>query len=246
MKKALKDLREFKIVLTDGTSGGITDFLFDEKLWFVRYIEADFGSFLSSNRVLIPKSFLGSPDWTNEEFRISLKKEDLEKMPPLEKHKPVSRQYEEVLAEHFDMSPYWSGSYAGLTGMYYPPRPVKVPIKDVKEEDMDSVLRSFSEIQGYHIHALDDKIGHIEDLIVDEQEWQIVYAVIDTSNWLPWSKQVLVAIDLISKISYLKEEAKINLYTVAIKNSPSYDPSVNIDEELEQKLYDFFSRSLLK
>ncbi|MFO7615411.1 MAG: hypothetical protein R6W71_12315 [Bacteroidales bacterium] len=51
-------------------------------------------------------------------------------------------------------------------GMYYPPRPVRVPYFIAEEKEVESMLRSFNEMENYFIHALDDRFGHVEDLIV--------------------------------------------------------------------------------
>ncbi len=46
-------------------------------------------------------------------------------------------------------------------------------------------------IQGFHVHATDGHIGHVDDFLIDESSWQIRYLVVDTSNWL--GKWVAVA-----------------------------------------------------
>ena len=49
-------------------------------------------------------------------------------------------------------------------------------------EDDDPKLRSCNEEMGYHIHARDGDIGHVQGLLVDERTWAILYLVVDTSK----------------------------------------------------------------
>ncbi|MFZ3177602.1 MAG: PRC-barrel domain-containing protein, partial [Methylovirgula sp.] len=45
---------------------------------------------------------------------------------------------------------------------------------------------------GYHIHASDGEIGHVEDFLVADADWSIRYLVVDTKNW--WlGKKVLIS-----------------------------------------------------
>ena len=47
-------------------------------------------------------------------------------------------------------------------------------------------------VTGYHIHASDGEIGHVEDFLVEDADWSIHYLVVDTTNWWP-GKKVLIS-----------------------------------------------------
>lgn len=246
MKQSLETLTSFTIQTTDGLKGHIKDFLFDEKQWIIRYLEADFGTFFQSRKVLIPRVFLKNPQWQEKHFPVDLATSEIDKCPHLEEHLPVSRKYEQALYRHYNLPVYWSGSYFGPVGKLKPPEPGKPPEKTFDEDEPDTILRSFNEINGYTVHALDGRLGHIDDMIIDDAGWQVVYAVIDTSNWLPWSKKVLIAVEWILKISYFDGEVMINLPTETINNAPEYHPTLPLDDNYEKTLYDFFTGSLIK
>lgn len=246
MKRSLDSLNSYTLETTDKTKGKINDFLFDEKQWIVRYLEADFGNLFKSKKVLIPRVFLDTPQWKSNHFPVKLKNSEIDRCPDLDQHLPVSIKYEMELHKHYDIAPYWPAAYMGTAVSYYPPRPITVPSKVVTEEEVDSILRSFHEVKGYHIKAIDGKIGHIEDIIIDDRNWQIVYAIIDTSNWLPWSKKVMIPIDHMEKICYTRREVEIHLKTGAIKDAPEYPHADMISEDYEMGLYDFYSSSLVK
>jgi hypothetical protein len=245
MKRNLKELKGYSLEAKDGIEGKVKDFLFDEERWIIRYLEADLGTLFSSDKVLISKTFLKEPDWRNSIFPVELDKSDLEKSPRLESDLPVSRKYEEKLNKSYKLVNYWEQPYVppvGVGAMGYMARPIKVPTKKIDEKNIDTNLRSFEEVMDYTINAKDGKLGHIENLIIDDEDWQIVYAVVDTKNWLPWSKKVLIAIQWMEEISYVNKEVKINLNTDTIKNAPEYDESKLIDELYEKSYFNYYGQ----
>lgn len=247
MKRSIKEILNYQVETKDLVYGNVADFLFDEKLWFIRYLKVDFGNLFNPEKVLLPKVFLKRPRWKKKQLPAALNISDIDKCPKIENHLPVSRKYEEQLHKHFELKPYWYSAYSVPMGLaFYTPRQIRVPSEDGEFDEEKSILRSFIEIESYQIEAIDGKFGHIEDLIIDDKNWQITYVVVDTSNWLPWSKKVLISVDQLSAISYSKREVKINLYIDKIKSAPAYDPTDLINEDYERGLHDFYSRSLVK
>jgi len=246
MKQVLSKVIGQTVETKDGKTGKVKDFLFDEKSWIIRYLEADFGGLFSSQKVLIPKVFFSAPEWDKGHLMLDLSEAEIEKCPMISEHLPVSRKYEEELYKHYDLQPYWTGAHMGPMTGFYPPRPVSTPDNPIKEDDIDTILRSFKEVEGYHVHAFDGKLGHIHDIVVDDENWQIIYAVIDTKNWQPWSKKVLISVEWMESISYVEREVSVKLNTDTIKNAPEYNPTDDIDMAYEVSLFDYFSKSLIK
>ncbi len=50
----------------------------------------------------------------------------------------------------------------------------------MSERQDDPHLRSTRQVTGYHIHATDGEIGHVEDFIVDDEIWAVRFLV-----WIP-------------------------------------------------------------
>lgn len=105
----------------------------------------------------------------------------------------------------------------------------------------DPHLRSTREVKGYHIHASDGEIGHVEDFIVDDASWVIRYLVVDTKNWLP-SRSVLVSPDWVEKITWEDRQVHVNVTRKIVKDCPPYDPSAPVNREYEIQLYDYYGR----
>lgn len=243
MKHSLKKLKKFSLQATDGEKGKVKNFLFDDETWVIRYLEADLGNFFSEKRVLIPREQLGSPIWDEKHFPVHLTVKEIENSPGLDHDMPVSRQYETRLLEHYQVQPYWPeavAGYAGRESLLGSNYPFSIPRKTGDEEEEATNLRSFSEVNGYYIKATDDHFGHIEDLIIDYDTWQIVFAVVDTKNLTPWSKEVAVPVELLEEISFIDKEVSINLPKEEIKNAPEYDSSKGWTLEYEADVYEFF------
>ena len=76
--------------------------------------------------------------------------------------------------------------YSGIAGS------AREHIADSRRNDDDPHLRSIEAVTGYHIHASDGEIGHVEDFLIEDADWSIRYLVVDTKNWWP-GKKVLIS-----------------------------------------------------
>jgi len=112
----------------------------------------------------------------------------------------------------------------------------------VEPEDGDPHLRSAGEVTGYRLQARDGEIGHVKDFIVDDRAWNIRYMVVDTRNWLPGSRKVLISPDWITSIDWLERKVAVDLNVKEIKESPEYDPSAPVNREYEARLYNFYGQ----
>jgi sporulation protein YlmC with PRC-barrel domain len=254
MKYNMKDLKGYTIATKDGPEGKIKDILFDEDSWVIRYFETDFGSVFNSNRILIPVEIVTDAGSSKSRFfRIDLSRADLERYPKPEHYNFVSRSYEEQLSRFYGTSSYWtsvpitrsdSGTAKdiGSSSSYSVPR----SIRNENESGPESGILNFNDITDYSIQAIDEKLGHIEDLIVDSSDWHISHVVVDTANWLPWGKKVILSINQIQDISYNTKEARVNLKVDTIKNAPEYDSSRAFDDQYEHSLHDYYNRTYVK
>lgn len=237
----------FTLEARDYLMGQAEDFLFDDLQWTVRYLEAKLGHIFKHQKVLIPRQHLGVPQYASEHFPVNLSSEEIKNRPGLDFDSPVSRKYEQELLKHYNLDPYWKHQYMAYTGvvsMFDTTRPVpmRYPEKMVHEEDIDTNIRSFKEVKGYAIHASDDKFGHIDDLIIDDEKWQVLDVVIDTKSFFGWKKQILLPIESIQKISYVKQEVFIDLSKKEIEAAPEFDPAQAVNEAYEKVFYDFYGR----
>ena len=141
----------------------------------------------------------GKPDWSNHTLSVELTRSQVETSPPIETDKPVSRQYEEELSQHYAWPVYWPQYPAVPVGVAPLSKAEAARAVSKSEETLraegiemsgDPHLRSVKEVSGYYIRASDGDIGHLADFIVDTDEWSVRYVVVDTRNWLPGRKRL--------------------------------------------------------
>ena len=83
------------------------------------------------------------------------------------------------------------------------------------------MVHRLSRIRGFHVHATDGPLGHVDDFIIDES-WQLRYLVIDTSNWLG-GKWVAVSPAAVTGIEWAERRVTMGLTRDEIRNSPTLD-----------------------
>jgi hypothetical protein len=236
MLNKAKTLKGYKLDSLDGEFGEVKEFYFDDRHWTVRYLVANTGNWLTGRQVLISPYALVAAIKGEQNIAVDLSKKQIEDSPPLNSHKPVSRQFEDSYYGYYGYPMYWGGPFSW--GVYrYPIRDReqwKKPSKGGKE--WDAHLRSTDDVCGYEIQALDGEIGHVEDFIIDDETWAIRYLVVATRNWWP-GKKVLVSPQWIESVSWSESKVFINLSREVIKQSPEYTEESLITRDYETGLY---------
>ena len=250
MLNALSQLSGSTLTATDGEIGHVKQAYFDDHAWAVRYLVVDTGTWLSGREVLISPYAVRQPVGSGKTIDVSLTRQQVENSPDIDTHKPVSRQHERDYLSYYAYPEYWAGgelwSMSALPLL--PPNlplagseaeiaahAVKVPAEDVH-------LRSSNVVTGYNIQAADHSIGHVKDFIFDDASWAIRYLVIDTRNWWPGGKKVLLATHWIDRIDWAEQTVYTQLTREQVKASPEYDESATVDRDYERRLHDAYGR----
>ena len=240
------DIEGLSLHATDGDIGHMEDFYFDDHNWTVRYLVVNTGNWLLGRRVLISPVVVGDIKINEKKVYVSLSRKKIEESPDIDTNQTVSRLMEQEFYNYYGWPYYWDGSSVWGPGMY-PSSLLAVEKQeeseppDLKSEEKETHLRSIKEVHGYMIQAENGHIGHVEDFLVHEKTWTIQYIVVDTRNWLP-GKKVLVAPDWIEEVSWAASQVKVDLTREKIKQAPEYDVSKPLTRELENKLYEYYSK----
>ena len=232
---ATSALKGFAVEASNGPVGKVVDMLFDDRSWKIRWLVVDTGSWWSGHKVLIFPSAIGQIDFGREELSVKLTVEQVKSSPNLMQDQPVSQQLQESLYSHYGWDPSWGGAsffagYYSPYGAFLTPQaddPAAIALHDegvtTTEGDGDPHLRSIFEATGYHIHATDGEIGHIENFILEDRTWDIRYIIVDTSNW--WMGQhVLVSPFAVKDFSALEHEVNLGVSREKIRKSPPWHP----------------------
>jgi hypothetical protein len=204
--------------------------------------------------VLISPYALGAVNTQAHDIAVNLSKKQIENSPSLNTDKPVSRQFEEEYYGYYGWPWYWGGPY--MWGSY----PYLVRDHDQSQESTgiltaqhqwpgipdreqwrksnqgekawDPNLRSMHDVTNHRIQATDGEIGHVEDFIIDDENWAIRYLIVNTRNWWP-GKKVLISPQWIERVSWSESKVFVNLTRETIKQSPDY-----ADESLPTRDYE--------
>jgi hypothetical protein len=108
-------------------------------------------------------------------------------------------------------------------------------------EAHDPHLRSAVSVSGYHIHANDGDLGHVCDLLIDEDSWAIRYMEVSTSNW--WGgRDVLVPPQWIGGIDWQSKTVNLNLRREKIHGAPQFESCYELNRQLELDFYRHYPR----
>lgn len=238
-QRKLRDLKGYALLARNGEIGKIEQVYFDDQQWVVRYFVVHTGSWLLGRDVLIaPRSVL-RVDAENKRIEVDLSREQVQESPPTSSERPVSRHYELEYHRHFGWPPYWETSTLGVP----PPMPPIEPPAELISEPEHPHLRDSAEVIGYHIQAQDGELGHVHDLILDDQDWSIRYFVVDTRNWLP-GKKVLIAPTWIDRVSWADHAIFAGIGRELIRTAPGYDPDQIISHDDEVQLHAHYGKSM--
>jgi sporulation protein YlmC with PRC-barrel domain len=239
----------YAIVASDGHLGTVSDFLFDDASWMVRWLVVDTGNWLSGRKVLLPPVALGHPDASGRKFSVRLTRQQVKDSPDIDGDRPVSRQMETHVYDYYGWNPYWDtglymGGYGYMGGVIADSpslgsRRRRENHPPPQRDDGDPHLRSAGAVTGYHIHASDGEIGHVEDFLLDDTDWSIHYLVVDTKNWWP-GKKVLISPRSAGEIDWSNRLVNLKVDRQRVKDSPAYDQSVTVDRDYEKQFHAYY------
>jgi hypothetical protein len=241
----------YAIEASDGRLGRVADLLFEDVGWVVRWLVVDTGNWLSGRKVLIPASVLGRPDPRLRQTPVKLTMQQVKDSPDFDTERPVSRQIESDVYSYYGWSPYW-GAYPALMGNAISTPLVAPLLPSLQDGDHngspreadDPHLRSISAVTGYHIHATDGEIGHLEDFIIDDVAWRIRYGIVDTRNWWPGMK-ILISPYSVRKVDCTGRLIHLDVTRQKVKDGPKYDPAMTLDGAYDETFLTYYGIRLV-
>lgn len=237
----------YRIEATDGSLGTVRDLLFDDQSWTIRWLVVDTGDWLPGREVLLPTSALGIPSIALRTLPVRLTRQQVEDAPGAEADLPVSRQMEGHLANHYGANGYQPRGNAYLSPLIGFPSPTE-PAERFEGDEIvantgDSHLRSTANVTGYHIRATDGDIGHVEDFIFDDASWRIIYLGVDTNNWWPDSR-VLILPQMVREVDWSNSLLHIHATQQKVRDAPAASKAVTVDDTYAQAISAYYGLGL--
>jgi hypothetical protein len=238
MIRSLKSFENYRLLASDGEVGSVREFYFDDYNWIVRYLAVDVegGSLLFS-----PLAF--SPSASGEtEFVVAYDLEQVLNSPRFDLDQPVTRVFETELHNYYQWPFYWMAP--GLAS--YPLVELAAEMRanenpELAEDQDRQHLQSTRMVLGDRIQARDGEIGHVEDFLIDDTNWNIQYIIVDTGNWLP-GRKVLVSPQWIKSVDWVEGEVSIDLNRATIEKSPEYNPDVPLEDGFDRRMQDYYNQ----
>lgn len=254
---AVSGLEGCPVKASDGDVGSVKDFLFDDENWKIRWMVVGAGKWLPGRQVLIhpsaiapltlppkPKLPMMSQGDTLE-LTVNLTKHQIEQGPYSGEDELVDKDMEALLYDYYGWDPYWGATHFG--GELLPNAEQRMVADEVGREadaatplvDGGPRLHSVAALKGYHVHALDGDIGHVENVLADDENWEIRYLIIATRNWWP-GKVVQLAPYAVKDIDWSDRRINMNVSRDQVRSAPAWDPLALADEAREDELHRHF------
>jgi len=256
MLRKVTELNGYSLLATDGELGKVKDVFFDDEKWTIRYLVVETGSWLNSRQVLISPYSIAQVNAADESIAVRLTQEQVKNSPDIDTHQPISRQMEGDYSRYYGLGSYWLGpelwgagalpilGAAQVEGMGHVPNRAEELLEAASDNPEDYHLRSADNVKGYHIRGTDDEIGHVQDMLFDDENWAMRYFVVDTRNWWPGGRKVLIATHWIDRLDWADSLVYVNLTQDQIRNSPELDPDQPLDVAAETRLHQHYDKRI--
>jgi hypothetical protein len=242
----------------DGEVGAVKDFLFDDRTWTIRWMAVEAGSWLPGRRVVFvhpsavaPLTLPPTPalpmmgQGEALSLAVNLTRAQIEVGPHAHEDEPLTEDMEALLYDYYGWDPYWGASHFG--GAVLPNAESEIiadaarRAADAKTPPLDGEdhLHSVTEFKGYIVHATDGDIGHVENLLAGDSNWDIRYLVIATRNWWP-GKIVQLSPYAAKDIDWYGEHVNMNVTRDQVRSAPAWDPLAITQEVSEDAFHRHF------
>jgi hypothetical protein len=194
-------------------------------------------------------SALGQPHWDESVLPVDLTKAAVKDSPDINLARPVTRAQEAEIFRYYGWPTYWSTPVvmgpgvpvAPVGSAAYAPAGAGMPqeVVEALENSEESEIYSAREVMNDTIEATNGTIGHVEDFILDDEDWIIRYLLVDTGNWLP-GKKVLLSPRWVESVDWGRSRVYVDVTKDQVKSSPEYDPNQPILRGYERELHEHY------
>jgi hypothetical protein len=92
---------------TDGEIGHVSGFVIDDEAWAIRYVEVETRNWLPGKKVLVSPAWIERVSWADSKIYAGLSREAIKNAPEYLLSRPLTREYENRLHDHYGRPPYW-------------------------------------------------------------------------------------------------------------------------------------------
>jgi hypothetical protein len=239
MLRRVKHLIGFTLRGVDQDIGKVKDFHFCDTDWKLQHLVVHTGLPLLGRDILVAPAALGTPVWEEKVLPVQLSKEQVTHSPRVDLEKPISTRALGDLYRHYGWPAPWTEdellgtTYIGVRSEIVPDqgsKEIHTISRNAPRGPLDRHLHSVQDILGYDVQATDGRIGHMDDLFVDDRDWIIRYVLVDARDWLP-GRRVLISTGRVARVGWTDNHIQVDLTREKVENSPEYDPEAPLDDD---------------
>ena len=229
MLLTIADLKEYELETTDGATGRISDLYVEDGFWFIRYLVVSSGFWLNQQELLLLPDSVTEIVPETRRLHLKLTEQQLRDSPPRDRHLPISRQYEEQLADHYGWARYWLP--ATLLGSGHAPTlPANMTAGEKpldSAEDGEPALRSLNELLSYELRASQGEILPLANMVVSTKNWQLRYLLVPEEGM----GDRPVSLDFVTHCSWEERAIQLSLTPAQLQRQEPYLPGPIIGQE---------------
>jgi hypothetical protein len=231
-----KELIKFKTRSKDNVIGTIYDMYFDDLTWTIQYMLINLRGSPENNYELVSNNVFGKLNFPEKHLPLVIKlqgkdekvKSDFADLPVKSVLKPVRYS---MVGIDFESMP-----IAEVENT------INAKIMNHKEssEILNLHLRSLKGIFRYVIRTKNGDIGWFDDFLLETDDWNIKYMLVDTKNWLSNNEERLISLAWIEKIKWKENIVYLDMDKEVVRNSPVYNSNIPLDREFERILHRYY------
>jgi len=104
--RSSNEVTGYSIHAIDGDIGHVADFIIDEEGWSIRYIVISLSRWVGKDLLMSPE-WIERICWEDEHVYVPLMRVTIREAPEWDESKPISREFENRLFEHYGRPGYW-------------------------------------------------------------------------------------------------------------------------------------------
>lgn len=105
--RSVDEVEGYSVITEDGEDvANVSDFIFDDELWTVRYLVINENGPGGKNTLVSP-AWIDEVDWVSMDITVDFTEEQFYDAPAYELQTPVDRDFEIILYDFYDYDPYW-------------------------------------------------------------------------------------------------------------------------------------------
>jgi sporulation protein YlmC with PRC-barrel domain len=233
--RSARALTGYAVRASDGEVGKVSELYFDDAGWEVRYLVVDTARWLPGRKVLLPAAAVIGVRPDRGVVDVALTRDQVRRGPSRASDMPIALQRRASLRARHN----WAIDLAG-EALAAVPEAFATPAFDpinAGGRPFDPHLRTTRVVLGLRLRAGADEVGVVDDLIVDEDEWTVRYAVIRLGG----GRRVLLLPQFLRDIRIEESVAVTDLPAHAVLECPVLDPATMLTCRYEAEVEDHYN-----